>query len=30
VEGVRIIVNRLTVNRSEFSDSVKRESPFCV
>lgn len=30
VEGVRIIVNRLTVDRSEFSDSVKRESPFCV
>ena len=30
VDGVRIIVNRLKVDRSEFSDSVKRESPFCV
>ncbi len=30
VEGVRIIVNRLTVDRSEFSDSVKRENAFCV
>lgn len=30
VSGIRIIINRLTVDRSEFSDSIKRESPFCV
>lgn len=30
VAGIRIIVNRLVVDRSEFSDSVKRESPFFV
>lgn len=30
VDGVKIIVNRLMVNRSDFSDSVKRENPFCV
>jgi osmotically-inducible protein OsmY len=30
VDGVKIIVNRLMVYRSDFSDTVKRESTFCV
>jgi len=30
VDGVKVIVNRLNVNRSRFSESVRRETPFCV